>query len=80
MKQIALATAFALTLVGSFAGHADAKARRHLSSGTPTNYGAAIIGGVYVTFVCTTSCVVQSPTYLYGRTVVRNADGTWRLL
>jgi hypothetical protein len=78
MKQIALAIAFALTLVGSFAGHADA--RRHLSSGTPTNYGGAIINGVYVTFICTTSCVVQSPSYLYGRIVVRNADGTWRLL
>jgi len=74
MKKVALAFAIALTLVAS---GTTAHAKKHLSGGggTPTNYGYAIINGVFTTFVCTTTCTVISPDWLSGRTVVYTSSG-----
>jgi hypothetical protein len=77
MKKLVIAVGLLLSL--SIAGTADARKRFSSGGGTPTNYGYAIINGVFVSFVCTTSCTVTSPTWLSGRTVV-NVNGTWQLL
>jgi hypothetical protein len=74
MKRIGIAILLGLALCGS----AEAK-RRNLTIGTPTNYGGAIIGGVFVSFICNSTCIVQSPDYLKGRTVVYTSNG-WQLL
>jgi hypothetical protein len=75
MKKIALAVA----LLSSLALSGTAEAKRKLTIGTPTNYGGAIINGVYVTFICNSTCIVQSPDWLKGRTVVYTSSG-WVLL
>ena len=80
MKRIAITLALALSLFGGLAG--NAQAARHLSGGgggTPTNYGGAIINGVFVTFLCSNGvCTVNSPAWLAGRTVVYT-NGVWVL-